>query len=57
MDRESIGVEILQSIWYNTALKILELSKKVYDLNEDQYKALKEIFAKPNDYVVIVRDD
>ena len=46
------GVEIIESIWYVTAVKIVELAIKTYKLNEAQGKALKEVFLKQNNYYV-----
>lgn len=55
--REEIGKEILQAIWYNVALRILALSKEVYHLDESQFAALKDVFGRPNDYTVEIRTD
>jgi len=57
IERSIIGKDLLESIWYNVALRILDLAKNVYSLDSDQHKALKEVFAKPNDYVVITMDE
>jgi hypothetical protein len=46
------GIEMIESIWYITAVKIVELAIKTYNLNEAQSKALKEVFLKQNNYYV-----
>lgn len=46
------GIEMIESIWYITAVKIVELAIKAYNLNEAQSKALKEVFLKQNNYYV-----
>jgi hypothetical protein len=46
------GVEMIESMWYITAVKIVDLAIKTYSLNEAQGKALKEVFLKQNNYYV-----
>lgn len=46
------GIEMIESMWYITAVKIVELAIKTYNLNEAQGKALKEVFLKQNNYYV-----
>ena len=46
------GIEILESIWYLTAVKIVELAIQTYKLNEEQASALKDVFLKQNNYYV-----
>lgn len=45
------GLEIIKSMWYILANNIVSMAKDVYNLNEDQYKALKEVCLRSNDYV------
>ena len=46
------GVEIIESIWFLTALRIVDLAIKVYNLDNEQAKALKDVFLKQNNYYV-----
>jgi hypothetical protein len=48
------GVEILESIWFLTAIKIVDLAIKTYNLDEEQAKALKDVFLKQNNYYVVL---
>lgn len=53
MDNElQEGIEILESMWYLTAVKIVNLAIQVYKLNDEQATALKDVFLKQNDYHV-----
>jgi hypothetical protein len=56
MDTNEIaeGVEIVESIWFLTAIKIVELAIKVYNLDEEQGRALKDVFLKQNNYYVVL---
>lgn len=51
------GIEILQNIWYSVAIKIVNLAIEVYNLDDSQASALKEIYLRPNDYIVQIRND
>lgn len=48
------GVELLESIWYLTAVKIVELAIQTYKLNDEQAHALKDVFLKQNNYYVLL---
>ena len=48
------GIDMLESIWYLTAISIVELAVKTYKLNEEQAKALKDVFLKQNHYYVSI---
>jgi len=48
------GIDMLESIWYLTAISIVELVVKTYKLNEEQAKALKDVFLKQNHYYVSI---
>ncbi len=50
------GVEIIQSIWYGVGVQIVNLAIKIYGLNKEQAKALKDTYLKPNDFTVRFRD-
>ena len=49
------GLEMIQSIWYGVAIQIVNMAIRVYKLNPDQAKALKEVYLRPNDYCVRLR--
>lgn len=46
------GIELLESIWYITAISIVDLAVKTYGLSADQAQALKDVFLRQNDYCV-----
>ena len=49
------GLQMIQSIWYGTAIQIVNMAIRVYKLNPEQAKALKEVYLRPNDYTVHLR--
>ncbi len=57
MDDERVreGVEIVQSMWYGVAIQIVTMAIRVYDLNPEQAKALKDVYLRPNDFTVRLR--
>lgn len=50
MDRIEGGIEILDSLWYTVAIKIVNLAIKVYNLDKEQAKALREVYLRAGDY-------
>ena len=54
--RTEEGVALLQSLFYETAYRIVTLAIKVYNLDSDQAAALRDVYLRPNDYEIIVRD-
>lgn len=50
------GIDILESIWYVLAVKIVDLAIEVYTLDKDQATALKDVFLKQNNYYVVLTD-
>jgi hypothetical protein len=46
------GIDMLESIWYLTAIKLVELAIQVYKLDVEQARALKDVFLKQNNYYV-----
>lgn len=50
------GVEMIQSIWYGVGVQIVNLAIKIYDLNKEQAKALKDAYLKPNDFTLRLCD-
>ena len=51
------GLEMIQSIWYGVAIQIVNMAIRVYNLNPEQAKALKEVYLRPNDYTVRLRSN
>lgn len=51
------GTELIQTIWYGLAIKIVNMAIRVYNLDEAQAKAVKEIYLRPNDYSVRLREE
>jgi len=50
------GVEFLQSVFYETAYRIVTLAIKVYNLDFEQAAALRDVYLRPNDYQVSLRE-
>jgi hypothetical protein len=50
------GIDILESIWFVLAVKIVDLAIDVYKLNQEQANALKDVFLKQNNYYVALTD-
>lgn len=53
--RVADGLELIQTIWYGVGIQIVNMAIRVYNLNEEQAKALKEVYLRPNDYQVHLR--
>lgn len=49
------GIELLESIWYITAISIVDLAVKTYELSPAQAQALKDVFLRQNDYHVALQ--
>jgi hypothetical protein len=50
------GVEFLQSVFYETAYRIVTLAIKVYNLDFEQAAALRDVYLRPNDYQIMLRE-
>ncbi len=48
------GIDILESTWYLLAISIVEMAIKTYKLNEEQARALRDVYLKQNNYYVIL---
>ena len=49
------GATMIESMWYGIGVQIVNMAIHIYNLNEEQAKALKEVYLKPNDYSVRLR--
>jgi hypothetical protein len=54
--RTEEGVALLQSLFYETAYRIVTLAIKVYNLDSDQAAALRDVYLRPNDYEIMLRE-
>jgi predicted metal-dependent hydrolase len=50
------GKEILEAMWYSLAGRIVQLASQVYQLTAEQEVALRDVFLRPNDYPVHIRN-
>ena len=59
MDDERVqeGLQMIQSMWYGLAIQIVSMAIRVYELNPEQAKALREVYLRPNDFTVRLRRD
>ena len=46
------GIEILESSWYLLAISIVEMAIRTYKLNDEQARALRDVYLKQNHYYV-----
>ncbi len=49
------GIEILESVWYLLANRIVEMAIQVYNLDTSQASALREVYLKQNNYYVVLQ--
>ena len=49
------GIDILESVWYVLAVSIVEMAIHTYKLNEDQARALRDVYLKQNNYYVVLQ--
>jgi hypothetical protein len=54
--RTEEGVTLLQSLFYESAYRIVSLAIKVYNLDSEQAAALRDVYLRPNDYQVMLRE-
>ena len=47
---------MIQSIWYGVGVQIVNLAIKIYNLDKEQAKALKETYLRPNDFTVRLQE-
>ena len=50
------GITLLESVWYETAIRLVSLAIKIYKLDSEQAAALRDVYLRPNDYQVTLRD-
>ena len=48
------GVDILESIWYILAVSIVDMAITTYKLKDEQARALRDLYLKPNNYYVVL---
>ena len=48
-----VGITLLETLWFSYACRIVDKAAQVYNLNEEQVKALTEKFLKRGDYTVL----
>jgi hypothetical protein len=54
--RTEEGVTLLQSLFYESAYRIVSLAIKVYNLDSEQAAALRDVYLRPNDYQIMLRE-
>jgi len=55
MTNLEVGTTLLETLWFSYACRIVDQAIKVYNLNEDQARALTEKFLKRGDYTVLIK--
>jgi hypothetical protein len=56
-ERMEIGLRFWSLVWYNVAERVVEIAGSVYELNEEQKKAMKKAFLRSGDYRAAVAGD
>jgi hypothetical protein len=46
------GIDMIESIWFFLAIKIVDLAIKTYNLDDEQARALRDVYLKQNHYYV-----
>ena len=54
--RTDEGIKLLESLWYEVTNRLVSLAIKVYKLDSEQAKALKDVYLRGNDYQVMLRE-
>lgn len=49
------GLKLLSFLWYDIATRIVKKAIQVYKLDEEQARALREVYLKGNDYICVLR--
>lgn len=52
MEFEKTAERLLYELWYEYATRLLERVVEVCELDKDQEQALRELFLRPNQFVV-----
>ena len=47
------GTAFLSHVWFSVATQVVETAIRVYGLSGEQGAALKKVFLRPNDYIVV----
>lgn len=54
--RTEEGITLIENVWYETAVRLVNLAIKVYKLDSEQASALRDVYLRPNDYQVSLRE-
>lgn len=54
--RTEEGITLLQGMFYESAVRIVTLAIKVYNLDSEQAAALRDVYLRPNDYEIMLRE-
>ena len=54
--RTEEGIALLQGMFYESAVRIVNLAIKVYNLDSEQAAALRDVYLRPNDYEIMLRE-
>jgi hypothetical protein len=53
----SVGSALIETLWYAYANRIVDAAIRLYSLNEDQQKEIREKFLRRGDYTVEFTDE
>ena len=54
--RTEEGITLIENVWYETAVRLVNLAIKIYKLDSEQASALRDVYLRPNDYQVTLRE-
>lgn len=49
------GLQLLSFLWYDIAARIVKRAIQTYKLDEEQARALREVYLRGNDYTCVLR--
>jgi hypothetical protein len=55
MDFEKQATNLLYDLWYTYSERLFERVVDVCDLSPEQVEALRQIYLRPNDFLVVVK--
>ena len=55
-ERIEIGLRLWSLVWYNVAERVVQVATHVYELDEEQERALRKSFLRASDYRAVLKE-